>query len=46
MKTFLTIVILLFFMLFAICSFIMANYEDIQEIINETNNKNNTTDNK
>lgn len=37
MKIFLTIVILLFFMLFAICSFAMANYEDITEANNESN---------
>ena len=46
MKTFLAILILLFFALLAICSFIVANAKDIEEMLNETNNKNNTTDNK
>ena len=46
MKTFLAILILLFFALLAIGSFIVANEEELTRILDEVNNKNNTTDNK
>ena len=46
MKTIIAIVILLFFALLAIGSFIVANAKVMEEILDEVNNKNNTTDNK
>lgn len=46
MKTIISILILLFFALLAIGSFIVANAKDIEEMLNEINNKDNTTDNK
>ena len=46
METFLAIVILLFFSILAIGSFIVANAKDIEEMLDEINNKNNTANNK